>query len=176
MARLEEEKKKKKKGCERKKISGRNTEKRMPLLPPLHPPPRPPRSRTESEWIALLLRGGEERLQDLRENRSSSFKTLLRVGWKEGEKFVIPLFDLPRNRCSSFRYTYSRNESSSLELIEIFPPLLVTRNIFKLSTEPPLLLLSVPRNYSLRNASTRPLLFPSCTSNARLFNYDSDRN
>lgn len=58
---------------------------------------------------------------------ASSFKTLLRVGWKEGEKFVIPLFDLPRNRCSSFRYTYSRNESSSLELIEIFP---VIRNIF----------------------------------------------
>ena len=71
MARLEEEKKKKKKGCERKKISGRNTEKRMPPLPPLHPPSRPPRSRAESEWIALLLRGGEERLQDLRENRSS---------------------------------------------------------------------------------------------------------
>lgn len=131
MARLEEEKKKKKKGCERKKISGRNTEKRMPPLPPLHPPPpRPPRSRTKSEWIALLLRGGEERLQDLRENRSSSFKTLLRVGWKEGEKFVIPFFDLPCNRCSSFRYTYSRNESSSLELIEIFPPLPVIRNIF----------------------------------------------
>lgn len=88
VARLEEEKKKKKKGCERKKISGRNTEKRMPPLPPLHPPPpRPPRSRTESEWIALLLRGGEERLQDLRENRSSSFKTLLR-SWLERRREI----------------------------------------------------------------------------------------
>lgn len=130
MARLEEEKKKKKKGCERKKISGRNTEKRMPPLPPLHPPPpRPPRSRTESEWIALLLRGGEERLQDLRENRSSPrvLKLFYELAGKKERNSLSPSLIC---RATGTLGAYSRNESSSLELIEIFPPLPVIRNIF----------------------------------------------
>lgn len=73
MARLEkkkkeEEEKKKKKERERKKISGRNTEKRMPPLPPLHPLPSSLRPRAERSGSRTRSSHEEERLQDLREN------------------------------------------------------------------------------------------------------------
>lgn len=122
----------------------------------------------------------EERLQEasLRENRSSPrVLKLFFTSWKEGEKFVISLFDFPRNSSSSFQYTSAYRAPRKRILVSginrNFPSLPVIRNIFP--SFPPLL-----RDYYYQSVEiTEPSNatgFDIHVVHARVFNYDSDRN
>lgn len=120
----------------------------------------------------------EERLQDLRENRSSPrvLKLFFTVGKKERNS-LSPSLISRATRPLLFNIPVHterlENESSSLELNRNFPSLPVIRNIFP--SFPPLL-----RDYYYQSVEiTEPSNatgFDIHVVHARVFNYDSDRN